>query len=75
LFLNWGGHVLIKFQRHLLYGQPLFETVFLINAIVLFLVIVAMLYWIFVRATTRIQRLWGGVFIWSAVSIIYFILR
>lgn len=75
LFLNWGGHVFIKFQRHILEGQPVLETTFMLSTIVLSLVIVAMLYWIFVRSTTRIQRLWGAVFIWNAVSIIFFILR
>ncbi|MBE2221916.1 MAG: hypothetical protein IAF02_10265 [Anaerolineae bacterium] len=75
LFLNWGGHVFIKLQRYIFAGQSLLETTYLLTVISLLLVIVAMLYWIFVRATTRIQRLWSAVYIWSAVSIIFFILR
>ena len=75
LFLNWDGHVFIKFQRHLLYSQPALETAYRLSTIALSLVFVVMLYWIFVRATTRIQRLWAAVFIWNAVSIIFFILR
>lgn len=74
-FLNWGGHVFIKFQKYILQGQPVLETTLMLSAIVLALVVVGLLYWIFVRATTRIQRLWGAVFIWSALSIIFFILR
>lgn len=86
LFLNWGGHVFIKFQRFLFSGQSTSESGFSLNAIsletamntsvyILSAVLIAMLYWIFVRATTRVQRLWGAVYIWSAVSIIFFILR
>ena len=75
VFLNWGGHGFIKFQKYILQGKPVLETTLMVSVIVLALALVGLLYWIFVRATTRVQRLWGAVFIWSAVSIIFFILR
>jgi len=75
LFLNWVGHVFIKFQRDILNGLPALETAFILSTIFLSLVIVAMLYWIFVRAMIRVQRLWGAGFIWNAVSNIFFILH
>ncbi len=86
LFLNWGGHVFIKMQTHLFSGQPTGEATVSLNVIslqmthsitvaALSLVIGGLFYWIFMGASTRVQRLWCAVFLWNAVSIIFFVLR
>ena len=72
--MNWVGHVFLHVVEEFFAGSTA-TTIFTITAAAYGLLIIGLLYWIFARTTARIQRLWGGVWIWHALAMIYFLLR
>ena len=71
--MNWVGHVYIHVGEEFLVGEAL-KTLFGVTAAAYVLLIIGLIYWIFARTTTRIQRLWGGVWIWHVMAMMYFLL-
>ena len=69
---NWVGHVFIHVSEEFLAGFAV-KTFFTITAAAFGLLIIGLLYWIFIHTTNRIQRLWAGLWIWFALSMIYFL--
>ena len=72
--MNWAGHVFIHVGEEYLVGSAV-NTMFTIIAATYGLLIIGLIYWIFARTTTRRQRLWGGLWIWHASAMIFFLLR
>jgi hypothetical protein len=72
--MNWIGHVYIYAILEF-FESALVTTIFTITAAAFGLLIIALLYWIFMRTTTRIQRLWAGLWIWLSLAMLYFLLR
>jgi hypothetical protein len=71
---NWAGHVLIHLGEYLFSGE-IMVTAFNITAAVYGLLAAGTLYVIFARTKTRMQRLWGAVWLWHFISMAVFILR
>ena len=71
--MNWVGHVYIHIGQEFL-GENA-KTLFNLSAAGFGVLLVGLIYWIFARTTTRVQRLWGGLWIWQALAMFYFLLR
>ena len=71
--MNWVGHVYIHVGQEFL-GEAA-KTLFTVTAAGYGLLLLGLLYWIFARTTTRVQRLWCGLWIWHALSMMFFLMR
>ena len=71
--MNWAGHVYIHVDQEVL-GEAA-KTLLIVTAAGYGLLLVGLFYWIFARTTSRVQRLWGGLWVWHALSMIFFLLR
>ena len=71
--MNWVGHVFIHSGEDFLGTAT--RTVFTVAAVAYGLLLIGLIYWIFARSTTRVQRLWAGLWIWHALSMMYFLMR
>jgi hypothetical protein len=72
--MNWVGHVYIHVGEEFL-GFLAMQTLFTLTAAAYGLSIIGVIYWIFARTTTRVQRLWGGLWIWHALAMLFFLIR
>ncbi|HBX69507.1 MAG TPA: hypothetical protein DEH25_09030 [Chloroflexi bacterium] len=72
--MNWVGHVFIHVVQAV-FDSALASTIFTVTTAGYVLLMLGLLYWIFARSQTRLQRLWAGVWIWHALSMMYFLLR
>ena len=71
--MNWVGHVYIHVGQAFL-GSAV-KTIFTVTAAAYGLLLIGLIYWIFARSSTRVQRLWAGLWIWHALSMLFFLLR
>ena len=72
--LNWTGHVYMHVVQEFL-AESAVTTVFTITAVGYGLLGVGLVYWIFAHTTSRIQRLWAGLWIWWSLAMVYFLMR
>ncbi len=72
--MNWVGHVYIHVAEKFLVGSAA-KALFMVTAAAYGLLIIGLIVWIFAWTTTRIQRLWAGVWIWWSLSMIFFLMR
>jgi hypothetical protein len=72
--LNWSGHVYIHVVQEFLADSAV-KTIFTITAVAHGLLGIGLVYWIFARTTSRIQRLWAGLWIWWSLAMVYFLMR
>jgi hypothetical protein len=72
--MNWVGHVYIHVVEEYLVGSAA-KTLFTVTAAAYGLLIIGLIYWIFARTQTRVQRLWAAVWIWHALAMMYFLMR
>jgi len=71
--INWVGHIFIHVTEACCAGAQL-DIINMTTALAFGLMTIGSFYWIFYRTTTRLQRLWAGVSIWWAFSMIYFLM-
>jgi hypothetical protein len=74
-FMNWAGHVLIFTQRFLAQTVPVFTVTEKAMGFLAGLGIPVVFGLIFIRATSRVQRLWGAVWVWFLTAVIYYVFR
>jgi hypothetical protein len=71
--MNWFGHIFIHVVQEYWAGEWL-DIINRVAALIFGLLIIALLYCIFIRTTTRLGRLWAGVSLWWSFSMIYFLI-
>ncbi len=74
--LNWGGHIVIHFQRYLSGFWDIFHLILLIYPWLVLSVSVLIIYWVFKRSKNRIDRLyaagWLYLFIFTFIYMVFF---
>jgi len=75
-FLNWGGHIVIKIQEYLGGFLGFFQITLLVYSWAALPLAALIVYWIFTKSETRIQRLyaagWLYLFTFTFIHMIFF---
>ena len=73
--MNWLGHLVILVQKHIFDTGPALTTAFTITSVVCGAALIGLAYWLFAKSTTRLQRIWCGLWMWQMLVIIMFAMR
>ncbi len=76
IFLNWGGHIIIKVQEYLGEYWDIFQIILVLYSWAALPLAALTVYWIFTKSETRIQRLyaagWLYLFTFTFIHMIFF---
>jgi len=70
ILMSWGGQILLSIQRYLATITPLISYTIQAIGYASICAILGVLYYLFARTQTRIQRMWAALWIWFLITMI-----